>query len=164
MIRYQLKCGNDHAFEGWFGSSEAYDGQARRKQVVCPVCGTTNVGKAIMAPRVARSRSRKPARPVAEIASEAPQQEPLHEISSRAQHMLNGEQRKLLGQMRKLRDEMLAKSDYVGPRFAEEARRIHNEEVPARGIHGEATAEEVAELREEGVKIYPVPVLPDDHN
>jgi hypothetical protein len=78
--------------------------------------------------------------------------------------MLNGEQRKLLGTMRKLRDEMLAKSDYVGPRFAEEARRIHNEEVPARGIHGEATPDEVAELKEEGVKIYPVPVLPDDHN
>jgi hypothetical protein len=66
--------------------------------------------------------------------------------------------------MRKLRDEMLAKSDYVGPRFAEEARRIHNEEAPPRGIHGEATADEVAELKEEGVKVYPVPVLPDDHN
>jgi hypothetical protein len=158
MIRYQLKCGNDHAFEGWFASSKAYDGQAKRKQVTCPVCGSANVEKAIMAPRIARSRSRRPA-PAAET---VPQAQP--EPESRPQHMLNGEQRQLLGMMRKLRDEMLAKSDYVGPRFAEEARRIHNEEVPARGIHGEATAEEVAELKEEGVKIYPVPVLPDDHN
>lgn len=158
MIRYQLKCGNDHSFEGWFGSSKAYDAQSRRKQVTCPICGTTNVEKAIMAPRVARSRSRKPA-PVAEAPVEA-----LPEAAPRQQHMLNGEQRKLLNQMRKLRDEMLSKSDYVGPRFAEEARRIHNEEAPARGIHGEATPDEVAELKEEGVKVYPVPVLPDDHN
>jgi hypothetical protein len=157
MIRYQLKCGNDHAFEGWFGSSKAYDAQSQRKLVTCPVCGTSNVEKAIMAPRIARSRSRRPARP-ADVAAEPPP------ATSRAQHMLNGEQRKLLGTMRKLRDEMLAKSDYVGPRFAEEARRIHNEEVPARGIHGEATPDEVAKLKEEGVKIYPVPVLPDDHN
>ncbi len=158
MIRYQLKCGNDHAFEGWFSSSKAYDAQSRNKQVTCPLCGTTNVEKAIMAPRVARSRSRKAAPAV-----EAPV-EPSVEAAPRQQHMLNGEQRKLLNQMRKLRDEMLAKSDYVGPRFAEEARRIHNEEAPARGIHGEATPEEVAELKEEGVKICPVPVLPDDHN
>jgi hypothetical protein len=159
MIKYQLKCGNDHAFEGWFGSSKAFDVQAQRKLVTCPVCGSANVEKAIMAPRIARSRSRKPA-PSAEVPAETP---PAATVP-RSQHMLNGEQRKLLGMMRKLRDEMLAKSDYVGPRFAEEARRIHNEEVPARGIHGEATPDEVAELKEEGVKIYPVPVLPDDHN
>lgn len=159
MIKYQLKCGNDHAFEGWFGSSKAYDTQSRRKLVTCPVCGTANVEKAIMAPRISRSRSRKPA-PSTDVATEPS----AAAAPTRSQHMLNGEQRKLLGTMRKLRDEMLAKSDYVGPRFAEEARRIHNEEVPARGIHGEATPDEVAELKEEGVKIYPVPVLPDDHN
>jgi hypothetical protein len=127
--------------------------------VTCPVCGSANVEKAIMAPRIARSRSRRPA-PSTDVATEQPPAAP----PPRSQHMLNGEQRKLLGTMRKLRDEMLAQSDYVGPRFAEEARRIHNEEVPARGIHGEATPDEVAELKEEGVKIYPVPVLPDDHN
>jgi hypothetical protein len=159
MIKYQLKCGNDHAFEGWFGSSKAYDTQSKRKLVTCPVCGTANVEKAIMAPRIARSRSRKPVRSE-DVATE----QPPAASANRSQHMLNGEQRKLLSTMRKLRDEMLAKSDYVGPRFAEEARRIHNEEVPARGIHGEATPDEVAELKEEGVKIYPVPVLPDDHN
>jgi hypothetical protein len=160
MIKYQLKCGNDHTFEGWFGSSKAYEAQSQRKQVTCPVCGSANVDKAIMAPRVARSRSRRPAAaPDVPVEPPAPAAAPV-----RSQHMLNGEQRKLLSTMRQLRDEMLSKSDYVGPRFAEEARRIHNEEVPARGIHGEATPDEVAELKEEGVKIYPVPVLPDDHN
>ena len=158
MIRYQLRCTEGHAFEGWFRSSKSYDAQSRRKQVTCPVCGTAEVEKAIMSPRIARGRSRKPT-PSREVAA-APQPD----TASRPQQVLNGEQRKLLSEMRKLRDEMLAKSDYVGPRFAEEARRIHNEETPARGIHGEATPDEVAELKEEGVEIYPVPVLPDDHN
>lgn len=158
MIRYQLKCRNDHTFEGWFGSSKAYDAQARRNQVTCPMCGTAKVEKAIMAPRISRGRGRKPVN-APEVSTEAPA-----EKTAKPQRMLNGEQRKLLGMMRELRDEMLSKSDYVGPRFAEEARRIHNEEVPARGIHGEATADEVAELKEDGVEIYPVPLLPDDHN
>ncbi len=158
MIRYQLNCAEGHTFEGWFSSSKGYDAQVRRKQVTCPICGTAEVKKAIMSPRVSRSKGRKAAVPVEAPAAPppAPAREP--------RHMLNGEQRKLLAQMRELRDEMLSKSDYVGPRFAEEARRIHNEESPARGIHGEATPEEVAELKEEGVEVYPVPVLPDDHN
>ena len=156
MIRYQLNCAEGHIFEAWFSSSKGYDAQVRRKQVTCPVCGTDNVKKAIMSPRISRAKGRK--QPVAEEAPAAPPP------ARQSQHMLNAEQRKLLNQMRQLRDEMLAKSDYVGPRFAEEARRIHNEEVPARGIHGEATPEEVAELKEEGVDIYPVPILPEDHN
>lgn len=158
MIRYQLKCAEGHTFEGWFSSSKGYEAQAKSKQVTCPVCGTEDVQKAIMSPRVARGRSRKAAAPV-----EAPAVPPPVRAGG-PQHMLNGEQRKLLSQMRQLRDEMLAKSDYVGPRFAEEARRIHNDEARERGIHGEATPEEVAELKDEGVEIYPVPVLPDDHN
>jgi len=159
MIRYQLICAEGHTFEAWFGSSKGYDAQVRRKQVSCPLCGSAEVKKAIMSPRVARARSRKAPAP-AETAVAAPAPTPPRE----PRHMLNGEQRKLLAQMRQLRDEMLSKSDYVGPRFAEEARRIHNEEAPARGIHGEATPEEVAELKEEGVEVYPVPILPDDHN
>jgi hypothetical protein len=66
--------------------------------------------------------------------------------------------------MRKLRDEVIAKSEYVGPRFAEEARKIHNEEVEERGIYGEATPSEVKDLAEDGIEIYPIPVLPEDHN
>jgi len=158
MIRYQLNCAEGHTFEAWFRSSKGYDAQVQRKQVTCPVCGSVEVKKAIMSPRVARARARRPAAPAG-----APPA-PSGAAAPEPQHMLNGEQRKLLNQMRQLRDEMLAKSDYVGPRFAEEARRIHNEESPARGIHGEATPEEVAELKEEGVDICPVPVLPDDHN
>ena len=66
--------------------------------------------------------------------------------------------------MRQLREEVIAKSEYVGPRFAEEARKIHNEEVEQRGIYGEASPTEVKELVDDGVEVYPLPVLPEDHN
>ena len=66
--------------------------------------------------------------------------------------------------MRKLRAEIEAKSEYVGPRFSEEARKIHYEEAPARGIHGEATADEAKALKEEGIEFFPLPILPEDQN
>jgi hypothetical protein len=66
--------------------------------------------------------------------------------------------------MRKLRAEIEAKSEYVGPRFPDEARKIHYEEAPARGIHGEATAEEAKALSDEGIEFFPLPILPEDHN
>jgi hypothetical protein len=78
--------------------------------------------------------------------------------------MVNASQRELMQMMRKLRDEVIAKSEYVGPRFAEEARKIHEEEKEPRGIYGEATEREVRELAEDGVEVYPLPVLPEDQN
>ena len=66
--------------------------------------------------------------------------------------------------MRKLRAEVESKSEYVGSRFSEEARKIHYEETPARGIHGEATAEEAKSLSDEGIEFFPLPVLPEDRN
>ena len=74
------------------------------------------------------------------------------------------EQRQALRELRKLRDKILAKSDYVGPKFADEARRMHAEEATERSIHGEASLEEVKSLVEDGIDIFPVPVLPDDQN
>jgi hypothetical protein len=155
MIRYRLQCAAGHEFEGWFQNAGAFDRQAKRSLVICPTCGSTEVTKALMAPNVVTSKSRAvrktpPAAPVPQ--SEAPQR------------VANSGQRELLQMMRKLRDEVIAKSEYVGPRFAEEARKIHNEEVEERGIYGEATPAEVKDLAEDGIDIYPLPVLPDDHN
>jgi hypothetical protein len=78
--------------------------------------------------------------------------------------MLTGPQREILQQLKAMRDKVLAEAEYVGPRFAEEARKIHNEETPGRGIYGEATGEEIEELANEGIDIVPIPMLPDDHN
>jgi hypothetical protein len=155
MIRYRLQCAAAHEFEGWFRNAEDFDRQAKRKLVVCPSCGSTDVTKALMAPNVVTSKSRAArARPTA----------PPAPLSDAPQRVANSGQRELLQMMRKLREDVIAKSEYVGARFAEEARKIHNEEVEVRGIYGEATPAEVKELADDGIEIYPLPVLPEDHN
>lgn len=159
MIRYRLQCDKDHQFEAWFRNAEAFDRQSARRQVLCPTCGSDQVSKAIMAPSVITSK--EPARKPRPAPAPAPAET---QPSSPPQRMVNASQRDLILMMRKLRDEVLSRSEYVGPRFAEEARRIHNEETEARGIYGEATDREVEELAEEGVEVYPLPVLPEDHN
>lgn len=72
--------------------------------------------------------------------------------------------RKSYAMLRKLRAELAANSDYVGPKFPEEARKIHYDEAPARNIHGEATREEAGALDAEGIAVFPLPPLPEDQN
>ncbi|MBX9592689.1 MAG: DUF1178 family protein [Hyphomonadaceae bacterium] len=153
MIRYRLKCERRHEFEGWFASSTAFDRQAKRGQVTCPRCGTTKVQKALMTPRIAKGAKRK--RSEKAPAAPAPAQQETHRLAA------HGE---LAAAMRKLRTEIEAKSEYVGERFPEEARKIHYEETPARGIYGEATREEAHALSEEGIEFFPLPILPEDQN
>ena len=165
MIRYRLKCEKRHEFEAWFANSGAFDRQAKRREISCPRCGTTRVEKALMTPSVARRGGRrraeaenKPAEPASASAPPVPAAQALPEMHRLAAH---GE---LATAMRKLRTEIEAKSEYVGPRFPEEARKIHYEESPARGIYGEATREEAQALSEEGIEFFPLPPLPEDHN
>jgi len=154
MILYRLKCKKGHEFEAWFANGAAYDKQAKRSQLSCPKCGSAQVAKAPMAPRIAKRGKAKAADKSAEKQAEAPKPETRRVAA-------HGE---LVSAMRKLRAEIESKSEYVGPRFSEEARKIHYEEVPARGIHGEATAEEAKALQEEGIEFFPLPVLPEDRN
>ena len=158
MIRYRLKCKKGHEFEAWFASSAAFDRQAKRGQLTCPHCGTSKVSKALMAPSIAKRAKPKAAAQEAGASSRPPRLAAKPETQRVAAH---GE---LAAAMRKLRAEIEAKSEYVGPRFSEEARKIHYEEMPARGIHGEATAEEAKALSEEGIEFFPLPILPEDHN
>jgi hypothetical protein len=156
MIRYRLICDKRHEFEGWFASSATFDRQAKRGQVSCPRCGSAKVKKALMAPSIAKGGKRKRTQKAQEqspAASQVPSE--THRLAA------HGE---LAAAMRKLRAEVEAKSEYVGPRFPEEARKIHYEEVPARGIHGEATREEAQALSEEGIEFFPLPILPEDQN
>jgi hypothetical protein len=156
MILYRLKCKKGHEFEAWFADSAAFDKQEKRGQLTCPNCGSSKVTKALMAPSVVKRGKRRPARKI-EKEPEAVES-PKPEVQRVAAH------RELAAAMRKLRAEIEAKSEYVGPRFSEEARKIHYEEAPARGIHGEATADEAKALKEEGIEFYPLPVLPEDQN
>ncbi|HET6927591.1 MAG TPA: DUF1178 family protein [Hyphomicrobiaceae bacterium] len=153
MILYKLQCKKGHEFEAWFASSDVFDRQKKKGQLACPSCGTKSVSKALMAPNVAPRSRRKPA-----PERQQPTGSPKPETQRVAAHS------ELVTALRKLRAEVEAKSEYVGPRFPEEARKIHYEEVPARGIHGEATAEEAKALSEEGIEFYPLPILPEDQN
>jgi hypothetical protein len=159
MILYRLKCKKGHEFEAWFANSAAFDTQEKRGLLSCPNCGTSKVSKALMAPSIAKRSKRKAVSKVPDAPAPDVATEPAKPETQRvAAH------RELATAMRKLRAEVEAKSEYVGPRFSEEARKIHYEEVPARGIHGEATADEAKALREEGIEFYPLPILPEDHN
>jgi hypothetical protein len=158
MIRYRLQCDKAHEFEAWFGSSKAYDRQAKRGQVQCPECGSSEVSKALMAPGVATRGRRSDVAP-----SPPPTAQP--EATANPEALAQREmQRQLLAVMREVRKEVESKAEYVGPRFADEARRIHHKEAEARGIWGEATLTEARELHEDGIECYPLPRLPEDQN
>ena len=139
MIRYALACEEGHGFEAWFGSAASFDEQEEANAITCPSCGSARVSKAPMAPYVPKRR--------AETSAPVPVERP-----------------KPYAMLRKLRAEFTANSDYVGPKFPAEARKIHFDEAPARTIHGEATLKEAQELTDEGIPICPLPPLPEDQN
>ena len=155
MIHYSLICENRHAFDAWFKSADAYDEQLKMGIVSCPICSTHKVEKTLMAPAVSRSgeEARAPLPPRVPAGSE--------KMSFAVGHP---QQAQLRAALRELRDKVTAEADYVGDQFATEARRIHFHEAEQRGIYGEATRDEVAELIEDGVDIMPLPGLPEDHN
>jgi hypothetical protein len=155
MIKFSLQCQKGHTFDSWFNSNTVYDKMAKRGQIDCPECGSHKVTKALMAPNVAAGKEKR-ARAVPAVTRGA------HESTDDQKRMVM--QQELIGAMRKLRAEVEAKAEYVGPKFAEVARKIHFEETPARGIYGEASADDVRALHEDGVECYPLPVLPEDQN
>ncbi len=151
MILYALRCDNEHEFESWFKDSAAFDRQAKRKLVTCPHCGSSAVEKAIMAPRVARGRPQAPDAGSAETPSPAPDAAPGKSVAA------DPRARELRRQLLELRRQVESNCDYVGPRFAEEARRIHYGESDPRGIYGETSREDAEALAEEGVGFARIP-------
>ncbi len=151
MIRYRLRCDSGHEFEAWFPSSAGYDAQAERGLLSCAECGTANVEKALMAPAVGKS------------AEDASRNSPSLPVPSR-RPVAAQLPAPMVEMLRKIREHVRENSDYVGDRFAEEARRIHYDEAEARGIYGEATVAEARELHEEGIEVHRLPALPDDAN
>lgn len=141
MIKYALHCADGHEFEGWFPSSSGYERQAEAGQVTCPVCGGDKVTKAMMAPNIATSEKRSGG-------GTAPPPMP----------------REIVEMLRAVRKHVTENADYVGPRFAEEARKMHFGETESRGIYGEATLTETQALLSEGIEVSPLPKLPDEHN
>ena len=131
MILFDLRCKDGHAFEAWFRDSAAYEDQAAAGDLACPVCGSAEVSKALMAPAV-NSRPKVDAAQAADV----------------------------IRLWRRVQSHIEKNFDHVGPRFAEEARRIHHGEVEKRSIYGEATRTETEELRDEGIEVSQIPWLP----
>jgi hypothetical protein len=141
LIRFSLNCDHDHEFEAWFRNNDDFDTQQKRGFVECPQCGSSKVRKALMAPAVSTGRKRE------KIAL-----------------AMGEQQRKVLAQLKEMSEKIRENADYVGDKFAEEARKIHFGETEARGIYGEATLDEAKSLAEDGVGFMPIPVFPEDHN
>ncbi len=141
MIRFSLICDNEHEFEAWFRSSDDFETQKKRGFVDCPSCGSHKVEKALMAPAVSTARKQE-----------------------KVALAMGEEQRRMMTQMKAMAEKIRANADYVGDKFAEEARKIHFGEADQRGIYGEATLEEAKSLAEDGVDFMPVPVFPEDQN
>ena len=168
MIRYSLACERGHDFESWFANSAAYDKQAKRGLVACPICGSTKVDKAIMAPRLARTD--KPidmpetpsAPPPATPATPAPQA--LVPQAPAPVAMISPQERELRTKLKELRDHLTKNAENVGRKFPEQARKMHYGEIEHRSIYGEASPQEAKELHEEGVEFHPLPILPDERN
>jgi hypothetical protein len=158
VIQYALACDKGHSFESWFQNSAAYDKQAKRKLIECPLCGSAKVEKAIMAPRLAR-KDKSTSIALREEAVPAPA-----EADSSPVAMMSSQEHEFRKKLKELRDHLTANADNVGKRFPEEARKMHYGEAEHRSIYGEATAEDAKELHEEGIAFHPLPVLPDERN
>lgn len=161
MIKYALVCDKGHDFESWFADSAAYDKQAKRKLIGCPVCNSVKVEKAIMAPRLATSKQRKggadlPA-PMPETPAAAPE-------TPAAVAMISPQEQEFRVKLKELREHLTKNAENVGAKFPEQARKMHYGEIKHRSIFGMASPEEAKELAEEGVEFHPIPVLPDERN
>ena len=130
VITYSLRCETGHEFEGWFKSSAAFDEQAARGKLLCPICNSKKIEKAIMAPAVAGTKDAS---------------------------LTTDELKKMRQVMTGMRKYVRENAENVGTRFPEEARKIHYGEVEAKQIYGEASLAEVKELVEEGVEVAPLP-------
>jgi hypothetical protein len=159
MIHYQLRCtstGEEHAFDGWYRDSAAFETLAKAGMVDCPVCGGTKVDRALMAPAIPKKG--RPARNAIEAApAPAPPPASAPEAPAATAGPMPAQVRAML---QKLRAEVERNCEYVGADFAEEARRMERGETERRGIFGEASDAEAEALREDGIAVARIPWVP----
>ncbi len=141
MIKFSLKCAENHSFDSWFQSAASFDKLARAGLVTCAECGSTDVTKGIMAPNVQSGRSTAP-------------------DTSRSSGPLAAPKTAAQQAIAQLREKVEANSEYVGTDFARKAREMHDGSAPERAIYGEARVDEARKLVEDGVQILPLPFRP----
>ena len=144
MILFDVKCAKGHVFEAWFRDSNTADRQMARHAVACPTCGNTKTAKAPMAPRIGKKGGTSDANRVAKTDATE-----MAAVSA-----------KLRKELAELRAKVESNCDYVGEKFAEEARKIHYGETDPRGIYGETSKDEAQALADEGVEFARIPWLP----
>ena len=167
MIHYQLCCDEDHAFDGWFRDSAAFDGQAKQGLVACPHCGSGKVRRALMAPSIGRTRGAAVDEPAVAGGAAGVAPSPALPTSpggmpdvAASPVMAAAMPDKVRAMLQRLRAEVETKCEHVGDRFAAEARAIHRGEADARGIYGEATPEQAEALADEGIEVARLPWVP----
>jgi hypothetical protein len=158
MIKFTLACENGHGFDSWFQNGAAFDIQSEADLVGCPVCGSSKVAKAIMAPAIT-GKHQEPRLPAVLQRSEVASGEAPARVA-----LLDDKDRELRAMIETIRTRIFAEADDVGTRFPEEARKIHDGFGEDRPIHGQASFEEARALLEEGIGILPIPVLPGERN
>ena len=151
MIHYDLRCGEDHAFDGWFKDSSAFDKLAKRGMVECPHCGDTKVERALMRPAVPKKGN-------AMLPAPVPATQPA--VPAPAAMAAGPMPAHLRAMLQRMRAEVEKHCDYVGPQFADEARKMHRGESDKRGIYGETTPDEADSLAEEGIEVSRIPWIP----
>lgn len=142
MIKFNLICDKQHDYEAWFSSSSDFDDQKISGFVTCPMCGSSEVEKALMIPAVTTSRAQE----------------------KKQQIIKNAAQQEAMKTIQKMVTEVKENSENVGDKFPEEARKMHYGESDNRGIYGKASQDEVRDLVDEGIAITPLPDLPDKQN
>lgn len=154
MIHYQLRCSQQHEFDGWFKDSAAFEQQAKRGLVDCPVCGDVQVTRALMAPAVT---TREPA----PVQPSAPGPAPSPDAAQPPERTAGGKlPAHMVAMLQRLRSEVEKNCDYVGPGFADEARKMHRGESEKRGIYGETTPDQAESLADEGIEVARIPWVP----
>ena len=158
MIKFSLRCDNDHSFDSWFRDGGSFDELSATAMLACPDCGSSRVSKALMAPAVMTSRKRMPPR--------APEVEPPPPATQPTQPVAVADERAfaLRSMLREMRDHLVKHSTDVGSAFAAEARRINDGASENTAIHGTASPSDVASLIEDGIGVMPLPAFPDELN
>ena len=152
MIRYSLQCGLGHGFDGWFRDSDAFEKQSRDGDILCPHCGDSKVEKALMTPGVISGKK-------SSRGSSGGKEEAAMASSSSGMSAMQERHRQEM-MLALAREHVERNFEYLGEAFVEEARRIHRGDADARDIYGEASAEEVRDLGEEGIEVFALPKKP----
>jgi len=173
VIKYTLVCDAAHSFEGWFRNSGDFDRQCSLSLVACPVCGSTDVRKGLMAPAVSTARAKDALVNAARTEMQAQEAgtdaaetsaAPAPAMQPSALLPKDIQQKEIVEALRLVRSRIIENSENVGANFASEARKIHHGEAEKRSIYGETTPKDAEALLEEGISVFPLPDLPDDKN